>query len=614
MRPLTRIGFVVGLLALSPAPHAQQPPSAVTLPGLEQALDKITVLEPAPPALVVQPPAPVVAPPANEQVADKATGAPTTAPSPAPRVQQATLSIEQVADRITAAESALTARLRAFHPLVEVYLQNLAPDDKLGVPIHDEYFLGQFEWKDGPRLTPLSINKGSFQQQSLIKKPFGMQYLPDGFAAMTVPDWRLLDRQRYDFTFVRREFLGEARCFVFDLKPKGEESDGFTGRIWVEDRDYNIVRFNGISRNVDHTLSSFFRKKISFHVDSWRVNALTGLWLPAYVYCEETDASDNKTALPRLPQMKTQVRLWGYDLKGTRAQQEFTSIQIDEPSVQDGADPARQLSPVASQRRWEQEAEDNVIDRLTRAGILAPAGPVDGVLETVLNNLLVTNNVTLEAPIKCRVLLTSPLESFTVGHTIVMSRGLIDVLPDEASLAMILGHELSHAILGHQLIDTKFAFADRLMIPDQDLLRVLRFKHSAAEEQAANTRVLALLASSPYKDKLSDAGLFLRAVLASAKQLPNLIQTHLGDYVVDGGQSLSPLMQQAPALAPENLEQIPALPLGARLVVDPWSNRLELLRGPAVPLASAREKVPMAVTPLMPYIRYAVVPPRVTSR
>jgi len=528
-------------------------------------------------------------------------------------VQQAALSIEQVADRITAAESALTARLRAFHPLVEVYLQNLAPDDKLGVPIHDEYFLGQFEWKDGPKLTPLSINKGSFQGQSL-KKPFAMQYLPDGFAAMTVPDWRLLDRQRYDFTFVRREFLGEARCFVFDLKPKGDETDGFTGRIWVEDRDYNIVRFNGISRNVDHTLSSFFRKKISFHVDSWRVNALTGLWLPAYVYCEETDASENKQALPRLPQMKTQVRLWGYDLKGTRAQQEFTSIQIDEPSVQDGADPARQLSPVASQRRWEQEAEDNVIDRLTRAGILAPAGPVDAVLETVLNNLLVTNNVALEAPIKCRVLLTSPLESFTVGHTIVMSRGLIDVLPDEASLGMILGHELSHAILGHQLIDTKFAFADRLMIPDQDLLRVLRFKHSTAEETAANTRGLALLANSPYKDKLSDAGLFLRAVLASAKQLPNLIQTHLGDYVIDGGQSLSPLMQLAPALAPENLEQIPALPLGARLVVDPWSNRLELLRGPAVPLASAREKVPLAVTPLMPYIRYAVVPPRVTSR
>ena len=525
-----------------------------------------------------------------------------------------TLSLEQVADKITASESALTARLRAFHPIVEVYLQNLAPDDKVGlVPTHDEYFLGQFDWRDGPRLTPLSINKGSFQQQSVIKKPFGVQYLPDGFAAMTVPDWRLVDRHRYDFTFVRREFLGEARCFVFDLKPKGDETDGFTGRIWVEDRDFNIVRFNGISRNVDHTLSSFFRKKISFHVDSWRVNALGGLWLPAYVYCEETDLAD-RPALPRLPHIKTQVRLWGYDLKGTRAQQEFTSIQIDEPSVTDGTDPARQLSPVASQRRWEQEAEDNVLERLERAGILAPAGPVDPVLETVVNNLLVTNNLTSEVPMKCRVLLTSPLESFTVGHTIVLSRGLIDVLPDEASLAMILGHELSHSVPGHQLIDTKFAFADRLMIPDQDLLRVLRFKHSAAEETAANTRVVALLNNSPYKDKLKDAGLFLRAILASAKTLPNLIQAHLGDYVVDGGQSLAPLMQQSPELAPERIDQIPALPLGARLVVDPWSDRLELLRGPAVPLASAREKVPLAVTPLMPYIRYAVALPRATSR
>jgi hypothetical protein len=543
--------------------------------------------------------------------------------APAPRAQQApagttpagtSLSIEQVADRITASESALTARMRAFHPLVEVYLQTLTPDDKLGaVPTHDEYFLGQFEWKEGPKLTPLSINKGSFTQQSIIKKPFGVQYLPDGFAAMTVPDWRLIDKQRYEFTFVRREFLGEARCYVFDLKPKGDVADGFTGRIWVEDRDFNIVRFNGISRNVDHTLSSFFRKKISFHVDSWRVNAVGALWLPAYVYCEETDTED-RPMLPRLPHIKTQVRLWGYDLKGIRAPQEFTAIQIDEPSVKDGADPARQLSPVASQRRWEQEAEDNVLERLERAGLLAPAGPVDGVLETVINNLVVTNNLTLEAPIRCRVLLTSPLESFTVGHTIVMSRGLIDVLPDEAGLAMILGHELSHAVLGHQLIDTKFAFADRLMIPDQDLLKVLRFKHTAAEESAANTKVVALLASSPYKDTLSDAGLFLRAIRASAKQLPNLVQTHLGEYVVDGGQSLAPLMQQSPQLAPEKLDQIPALPLGARLVVDPWSDRLELLREPAVQLMSAREKVPLSVTPLMPYIRYAIVPPRATSR
>ena len=524
------------------------------------------------------------------------------------------MTIEEIADRITAAESALTARMRAYHPIVEVYIQNLAPDDKLGtVPVKDEYFLGQFDGRaEGPKLLPLSPREGSFATPALLARPFATQYLPDGFAAATVPDWRLLNRQRYEFTFVRREFLGEARCLVFDVQPKGDVRDGFSGRIWVEDRHFNIVRFNGISRNIDHSLSSFFRKKVSFHVDSWRVNVLPGLWLPAYVYCEEADMTDRP--LPRMPRMKSQIRLWGYELKGSHKASEFTTIQIDAPSVQDTTEQSRQLSPVLSQRRWEQQAEDNVIERLSRAGFLAPAGSVDAVLETVVNNLLVTNDIRLESPIRCRVLLTSPLEAFTVGHTIVLSRGLIDVLPDEASLAMVLGHELSHMVLGHQLIDTKFSFADRLMVADAELLGKLRFRRPATEESAADTKVVDLLKRSPYKDTLADAGLFLRTIAANAKKLPNLIQPHMGDYIAAGSQALAPIMQNAPALAPERLDQIPALPLGARLVVDPWTDRLELIRTQAVPLASVREKVPLAVTPLMPYIKYAEAPAVPSSR
>jgi hypothetical protein len=534
--------------------------------------------------------------------------------SSTPRAQQppsgggTTMSVDELADRLAKAESALMSRMRAYHPLVEVYVQTLAPDPKLGtVPTRDDYFLGQFDGKDGPNLTPLSPNKGSFHPAGVLARPFGVQYLPAGFAATTVPDWRMIDRQRYDFAFVRREFLGEARTIVLDIHPRGDSADGFTGRIWIEDRDFNIVRFNGISRNIDHTLSSFFRKKLSFHVDSWRVNVLPGLWLPAYVYCEETDLSD-RPALPRMPRIKAQVRLWGYELKGTMAQSEFTTIQLDAPTVQDNSEQTKQMSPVQSQRLWEQQAEDNVIDRIAKAGLLAPVGRVDGVLETVLNNLEITNGVTVEPPLKVRILLTAPLESFTVGHTIVVSRGLIDVLPDEASLAMVLGHELGHVILGHQLIDTKFAFADRLMIPDSELLGTLRFRHPTSEESAANTKVIELLGKSPYKDKLDDTGLFLRAVAANAKALTSLIQPHMGDFLVEGGPSLAALMQKAPELVPERLDQIAALPLGARVVVDPWTDRLDLLRTTSVPLTSAREKVPLAITPLMPYIRYAVQP------
>jgi hypothetical protein len=436
---------------------------------------------------------------------------------------------------------------------------------------------------------------------SWLKRPFTQQYLPDGFAAMGAPDWGDFDRKRYDFTFARREFLGEARCLVFDVQPKTDMREGFSGRIWVEDRNYNIVRFNGINR--DRAQLKGVRKRIPFHVDGWRTNVGPGLWVPAYVYSEEV-AENDPVAVPRV---KSQVRYWGYNFNATQITQEFTSIRVEESTVRDSAEQQQQSSPVLAQRQWEQQAEANVIERLSRAGLLAPPNSVDKVLETVIRNLEITNNITLDQDVRARILLTSPLESFTVGHTIVLSRGLIDVLPDEASLAMMLAHELAHVVLGHQLIDTKFAFADRLMVPDNELLGTVRFRHDLTGEFAADAKVIDLLKNSPYKDKLAEAGLFLRAISANATKLPNLIQPHIGEQLAGGNQfqRLSELMVKAPQLNPERVDQVAALPLGARLVVDAWNGQLELLRAAAVPPASAREKVPLAITPLIPYIRYA---------
>jgi Peptidase family M48 len=508
--------------------------------------------------------------------------------------------VDDIIDRMSEAERAVLVRLSAFHPLIEVYIQNLAPDETRGwVPTDDNYFLGQFHLDDTPTLRPI----GRQEQRGLISRVITPN-LGDAFASMVLPDWRVLERKRYEFKYVRREFLGESRCFVFDVRPLRDPKDGFLGRIWIEDRDYNLVRFNGINRGTDQRLSSLFKRTVSFHVDGWRVNVTPGLWLPSYVYSEETDLSG---ASQRRDRFKSQTRIWGYQAQGADQTGSLTTIRIDEPNVADIAEGAPQLSPVLSQRRWEQEAEANVLERLEKVGLLAPAGEADKVLETVLNNLVVTNKLTLERPLHCRILLTSPLESFTIGHTIVLSRGLIDVLPDEASLATMIAHELSHVALGHALIDTKFSFADRLMVADGALVQALQFRHTPREEAAADEKVIELLGKSPYRDKLADAGLFLRALADQAGQLPHLIQPHIGDYMAANGQMtrLADLIQHAPPLMPNNLEQIAALQLGARLVVDPWSDRVMLDRSPAVPLTSVREKVPLAVTPLMPVIRYA---------
>jgi Peptidase family M48 len=243
------------------------------------------------------------------------------------------------------------------------------------------------------------------------------------------------------------------------------------------------------------------------------------------------------------------------------------------------------------------------VERWQQAGLLAPRGEVDTVLETVVNNLVVTNNINLTWPVHCRVMLTEPLETFHVGHTIVISRGLLDVLPDEASLATVLSHELGHIVLGHQT-DTKFAFVDRMLFSDQYTYQQLGFAHNVNDEASADKKALELLQNSPYKAKLASAGLFLKALQERSVVLSALLTPHLGNPLASRDRVLRmpDLMSSAPALEMSKLDQVPALPLGGRIKVDPWSDQAELVKSPSVPLASAREKMIFEVTPVFPHL------------
>src|SRR6185503_15186024 len=145
-----------------------------------------------------------------------------------------------------------------------------------------------------------------------------------------------LDCKRYAFTYVRREFLGESRCFVFDVRPLKEGKEGFVGRIWIEDRDYNLVRFNGASLGFGETLSGMLKRKTSFHMDGWRVNVAPGVWVPSYVYSEETDRNGEPSSKSkRQTRFKSQTRIWGYQAQNTNRADSLTTIRIDEPNVAD---------------------------------------------------------------------------------------------------------------------------------------------------------------------------------------------------------------------------------------------------------------------------------------
>src|SRR5687768_3749453 len=62
---------------------------------------------------------------------------------------------DDIIDRMNTAERAVLERLRTANPLMEVYIQNVAPDEARGwVPTDDNYFLGQLQFDDGPTLRP----------------------------------------------------------------------------------------------------------------------------------------------------------------------------------------------------------------------------------------------------------------------------------------------------------------------------------------------------------------------------------------------------------------------------------------------------------------------------
>jgi peptidase M48-like protein len=510
--------------------------------------------------------------------------------TPKPADQQPR-TMEDVIDRVITNENRAVQQIRQYSPLVETYIQNLKPDKDLGyTPAGDKYFLGRADFSKGVSLVSLTDtnSKGKRIFGSIGNFfSFALQFVPDGFLQMIFLDTNGFDKQHYKFDYVRREFLGEVRCLVFDVTPQEKSGKGrFLGRIWVEDQEFNIVRFNGAYSGSGH--SSWW-----FHFDSWRTNVQPGMWMPSFVYSEEKDMHYNLT---KKLDFKAQTRLWGYNLGHASQEQELSKILV-ESAVTDDTKTANDLSPVQAQRTWDHQAEDNVIDRLERIGLVAPKGEVDKILETVVNNLEVTNNLDVQPEVRCRVMMTSTLESYTVGHTIVLSRGLIDVLPDEASLATMIAHELSHVVLGHRL-DSSYAFFDQLLIDDKETFRHFGFARTPDEEKAANIKALQLLANSPYKNQLGNAGLFLTALETRSKEIPNLISPHLGNRVPVVGD----LKSSTPVDQKQNPQTIAALPIGGRVKLDPWNDKLDLIKSKPVGAVAEREKMPFEVTPFMPYL------------
>ncbi|HUA15397.1 MAG TPA: M48 family metalloprotease [Verrucomicrobiae bacterium] len=495
-------------------------------------------------------------------------------------------------DSVIRQERRLTDWMRRFRPIVETYVQEegSAPRFQKGtIPNGDDYFLSRLSLAgNSPSLEPFADeetwNQGAEKYFVHDELPFSQT----AFAQALFPDFAHFDRENYTFEFVRWEVLGDVRCAAIDVRPHGNSKKrGFFGRIWAEDRNYSIVRFRG-------TFTARGLSRRAFHFDSWRLNTFGSWWMPAYVYYEESKPSD---LAGERPWFKAQTRVWGYDLQNASDHREIANLLTDSPAW---VDPNRE-SPAYIADETKSPPEEVVVERSQVAGLMAPDGEVDRILETVLNNLLLTNKLDI-ADLRCRVLLTTPLESFVIGRTIVLSRGLLDVLPDEATLAAVLAHELAHVILG-QTVSSEYLTNLALPFPDSQIFGALDFHLDRAQEAAADKKGIELFSNSPYKDKLATVHLFVRALNTSSGRFPILLH---GRFSNDFGNIHLAVMQAGADSSrmrmAERLDQLSALPLGSRIVIDPWTDQIELKSRP-VRLVSKAEKIPFEVTPFYPHLR-----------
>ncbi len=503
-------------------------------------------------------------------------------------------AVDPLIVKMAANEKQMLAKVSKYAPLVETYLQLVGKDGEL--PITDRYFLHRVSLgktlnetayeAPGKHVSRFSEIADSLRFAPLLVHRAPLSFDTGGFIEMLSPDIRGFDPTNYKIDFFRNEFLGSLKTSVFDVTP-AKKTGYFRGRLWI-DADGHLVRFLGtFSDDRSHSHPRYV------HFDSWRVNVKDRDWLPAAIYIEET-----------LPEgtLHGQVRVWGYGLQDyLHGRSSNVTVTVD--NAVDHSENGSDVDPVSAMQSWKDLATDNILDKMERAGILAPRGSFDKILDQIVVNLSVPNDLSFSEPVHCRILLTTPIEATTVGNTILLSKGLIETLPSEEAIASVIAFELAHLVKS-TAVDTRFSFADRMMFADREVSKQLALGHPAQENERAAVVAVALLNKSMYADKLDNISLYYQQMLTDVGRLRDLYRPGIGDSLVSPAGKpwvLAALAGKGPHLEPANPQQLAALPLGSNLVVDPWSGEVRLSDAPRVLPRSVDEKRPFSVVPV--YVR-----------
>jgi len=129
----------------------------------------------------------------------------------------------------------------------------------------------------------------------------------------------------YNFRYVGKEKIDELNLYIFDVSPKimpkpKKEDRLFSGRIWVDDQDLQIVKTKG--KGVPETKQNKFPT-----VETYREHIDGRYWFPTYSYADEELIFDNGGSI----HVRMKVRYT--DFTPTRATLKVTEIGENEEST-----------------------------------------------------------------------------------------------------------------------------------------------------------------------------------------------------------------------------------------------------------------------------------------
>jgi hypothetical protein len=446
-----------------------------------------------------------------------------------------------LAQRIFEGEQKAIAQVAKRQPIFEAYVQSLDPERGPEPSVDDAYFLGKLSLNpDAVRVgSPLRLAFGSTPESRRIRVNTGDRWplYPDGYVDMLFVDVGDFDQDHYELTNESRDEVGGKPSLRFAVRPLHPESSGrFVGEIWVDPINFRIIRIAGtFSPKKLGRLSKYFnpggisRVGLYFHFDSWRQEVSPGLWLPSYTFFDEQrhfSEGDLTTSF----HLRGNIWVWSY--------------QPPEPSFATGS-----------------------LGELETSGLLASPGKVEQTLTTIIQEIQTANGLA-QPEITCRVALTTPAEVFSIDNTVVISRGLLNLLPDRLTLAGLLAREVAHILLGHShrnAASPVHVFEETRRADFQGF----GMYYSAGEETFALQKARSLLKRTAYSGALNQVENFLLQLDQHSPQIRHLVLPAFGPALVDRA-SLGAIRSVCAA----NEKSSVTLELRGQYGVNSWQNEI----------------------------------------